>query len=162
MSSRRIFLFGGVSLITALSGCSGISINETQLQRSLGFVRKERFHRDQPSLSAGKPSISSYLIKNDSEASAIENWEILLKRTYGPYQDTDYSSDFLVIHVGVVYSGQQIEVGQPKIGNNTMSYSASVSGDPNDSNEPTFSYRLEKWSKGILFDPDSVTSSFER
>lgn len=162
MVSRRAILSCALPAVSALAGCTSQDVTGPELARSLGFRRTEAFLTEQPSLDAERPTVASVLLTDQNAESAVANWEMLLDSTARPYEETEYGSEFLVVHVGVVDRGQQIAVGRPTVENGTLSYDASVVAgleDPPDTDEPIFSYRIQKWSNGPLFSPESVSTT---
>lgn len=163
MVSRRAVLSCALPAVSVLSGCTSQGVGGPELVRSLGFRRTAEFLTQQPSLDAQQPTVASVLVTEQNAESAVANWEMLLDSTAQPYKETEYGSEFLVVHVGVVDRGQQISVGRPTVENGNLSYDASVvagSEDPPDTDGPIISYRLEQWRAGPLFAPKSVSTTF--
>lgn len=162
MLSRRELLTSSVPVAAALSGCTARLDTAPTVARSLGFRRTERFLTDQPSLASERPTVASVLIADSDADPAVNNWDMLLDSTAEPYRKTEFADEFLVVHVGVVDRGQQISVGQPQVQNGQLLYDVSVvpgTVEPPETDESIFSYRVEKWTKGPVFSPESVRSS---
>ncbi|WP_239524340.1 hypothetical protein [Halogeometricum borinquense] len=160
MSSRRRVLKVIAASGIFFSGCSGPAVTQPELRRDLGFRRKRKFHVNQTDIDANRPLVNGYLIDNEDDASNL-NWDMLLDRTAKPYQQTNYSSDFLILLVGLVDAGNQVSTNQWdfELDDQAMTFRLEITGESNEPDEPIYSYRLQRWSDGTLTNTNSVETT---
>lgn len=141
-------------------GCTGRPW-ETRLLRDGSFYGTAEIVDGQPTRGAAVPTAESFLFTEPSEAGSLIEWENVSLNTNNEYSGTNFDAEFLIVHVGVVYAGQGLSVGKPTVEDGTFLFDADVSTTTKegeiDRAEKRYAYRIQRWKKGVFFEPRSVS-----
>jgi hypothetical protein len=145
MPSRRAVLAGATTSALFFSGCTSVVRVRPKIDRGIEFWRENTFYPDQPDIQAEKPLARAYIFENDDKASVL-NWGMLLDPA--EYRKTNFDTHCLVLVVGLSEGGTKVILDDQEASRQSLTYRMSVTEARRESDQPKFSYYLQKWRTG--------------